>query len=82
MLTIHNLAFQGHFPASLFPRLGLPDRLFSVDGLEFWGGVNYLKGGLQYADRLDHGVADLRAGDHHAGARRRIGWRAAPAPRC
>ena len=52
ILTIHNLAFQGLFPASLFPMLGLPASIFSVDGLEFWGNVNYLKGGLMFADRL------------------------------
>jgi starch synthase len=52
VLTIHNLAFQGMFPASLFPRLGLPQAAFSVDGLEFYGIVNYLKAGLVYADRL------------------------------
>ena len=52
LLTIHNLAFQGLFPASLFPQLGLPASLYSVDGLEFWGNVSYLKGGLSFADRL------------------------------
>ncbi|MBS0640181.1 MAG: glycogen synthase GlgA [Proteobacteria bacterium] len=52
VLTIHNLAFQGHFPGSLFPRLGLPPGLFSRDGLEYWGDVSYLKGGLLFADRL------------------------------
>jgi starch synthase len=52
VLTVHNLAFQGRFPASLFPRLGLPDAAFGIDGLEYYGDVNFLKGGLSYADRL------------------------------
>jgi starch synthase len=52
VLTIHNLAFQGRYPASLFPRLGLPDAAFGVDGLEYYGDVNFLKGGLTSADRL------------------------------
>ncbi len=52
VLTIHNLAFQGMFPASLFPRLGLPDAAFRVDGLEFYNLVGFLKAGLVYADRL------------------------------
>ncbi len=52
VLTIHNLAFQGMFPASLFPRLGLPASIFSINGLEFYGLVNFLKGGLVFADRL------------------------------
>jgi starch synthase len=52
LLTMHNLAFQGRYPASLFPRLGLPDTAFGLDGLEFHGDVNFLKGGLASADRL------------------------------
>jgi starch synthase len=50
--TIHNLGYQGLFPADIFPRLGLPDRLFHFDGLEFYGQVNFMKAGLFYADRL------------------------------
>jgi starch synthase len=52
VLTVHNLAFQGRYRASLFPRLGLPASAFTLDGLEFHGDVNFLKGGLAYADRL------------------------------
>ncbi|HEX3574405.1 MAG TPA: glycogen synthase GlgA [Rhodopila sp.] len=52
VLTVHNLAFQGRYPASLFPRLGLPDAAFGLDGLEYHGDVNFLKGGLSSADRL------------------------------
>ena len=52
VLTVHNLAFQGRYPASLFPRLGLPDSAFALDGLEYHGDVNFLKGGLSYADRI------------------------------
>jgi starch synthase len=52
VLTVHNLAFQGRYRASLFPRLGLPDMAFSLNGLEYHGDVSFLKGGLSYADRL------------------------------
>ncbi|HVY13581.1 MAG TPA: glycogen synthase GlgA [Rhodopila sp.] len=52
VLTVHNLAFQGRYPAALFPRLGLPDPLFHLDGMEFHGDLNFLKGGLLFADRL------------------------------
>lgn len=52
LLTVHNLAFQGRYPASLFPRLGLPGSAFELDGLEYHGDVNFLKGGLASADRL------------------------------
>ena len=52
MLTIHNLAFQGIFPPTQFHTLRLPPESFSVDGLEYWGRISFLKGGLRYADRL------------------------------
>jgi starch synthase len=52
VMTVHNLAFQGRYRGNLFPRLGLPDSAFSLDGLEYHGDVNFLKGGLSYADRL------------------------------
>jgi starch synthase len=52
VMTIHNLAFQGSFPAEIFPNLGLPLQAFSIDGVEFYGGVGFLKAGLQLADRI------------------------------
>lgn len=52
VVTIHNLAFQGRFDAGIFPQLGLPDAAFSVDGVEYYGGVGFLKAGLQYADAI------------------------------
>ena len=52
VLTVHNLAFQGRFDASIFPQLGLPASAFSVDGVEYYGGVGFLKAGLQYADAI------------------------------
>ena len=53
VLTIHNLAYQGHFDYAQWPKLGLPASLFSVDGFEFYGKINVLKAGLLYADRLN-----------------------------
>jgi len=52
VFTIHNLAFQGLFPAETLPILGLPADSFHPDGLEFWGKVGFLKAGLHYSDRL------------------------------
>ena len=52
VFTIHNIAYQGMFPYSAMRRIGLPDQLFTIDGLEFFGGVNYLKGGIEFADYL------------------------------
>lgn len=50
--TIHNLAFQGVFPADRLASLGLPATSFTVDGLEYWGRISFLKAGLVYADRI------------------------------
>ena len=50
LITIHNLAFQGHFPVSVFWELGLPDEALSVDGVEYYGGVGFLKAGLLFSD--------------------------------
>jgi len=52
VFTIHNIAYQGLFPASVFARLNLPDELFSIDGLEYYGQVNFMKGGILFADRV------------------------------
>lgn len=52
VLTIHNVVYQGLFPSAVMRQIGLPDRLFTIDGLEFFGGVNYLKGGIEFADYL------------------------------
>lgn len=52
LFTVHNLAFQGAFPAALFRQLGLPDAAFALAGVEFYGGVGFLKAGLWYADAI------------------------------
>ncbi|WP_353229481.1 glycogen synthase GlgA [Novosphingobium sp.] len=49
VMTIHNMAFQGFFPASLFAQLGLPDAAWSINGVEYHGGVGFLKAGLDSA---------------------------------
>ncbi len=49
ILTVHNLAFQGQFGAAIFPQLGLPPRAMALDGVEYYGGVGYLKAGIQSA---------------------------------
>lgn len=52
VFTVHNLAFQGYFPAAIFPALRLPHYSFAVDGVEYFGGVGYLKAGLQFASAI------------------------------
>jgi starch synthase len=52
VFTIHNLAYGGFFPAALFADLALPPSFFSINGVEFYGGLSFMKAGLFYADRL------------------------------
>jgi starch synthase len=52
VLTIHNLAFQGHYPAAIFGGLELPPQAFALDGVEYFGGVGYLKAGLASATAI------------------------------
>ena len=52
VMTVHNLAFQGQFPAEIFPALGLPPQAFAIDGVEYYGGIGFLKAGLQLSDRI------------------------------
>ena len=52
LMTIHNMAFQGFYPADVFPLLGLPDTAWSMDGVEYHGGVGFLKAGLEAASAI------------------------------
>jgi starch synthase len=52
VFTIHNLGYQGLFPPTALADLGLPNRLFRPDALEFFGQINFLKGGLVFSDFL------------------------------
>jgi starch synthase len=50
VFTIHNLGYQGLFPASTLAQISLRAELFTINGLEFWGRVNLLKGGIVFSD--------------------------------
>ncbi|MCJ8521325.1 starch synthase [Pseudorhizobium tarimense] len=49
LMTIHNIAFQGRFGVDIFPHLDLPPDAYSIEGIEYWGGIGYLKAGVQAA---------------------------------
>lgn len=49
VMTIHNMAFQGHFPGPVFAQLGLPAEAWAMNGVEYHGGVGFLKAGLESA---------------------------------
>jgi starch synthase len=52
VLTIHHVADQGSFWGLDFNLTNLPERLFTLQGVEFFGRLNFLKGGILYADRI------------------------------
>ncbi len=53
VLTVHNIGYQGLFPKEEFPKLGLDWSLFNMEGLEYYGKINILKGGLEYSDIIN-----------------------------
>ncbi|HVS75059.1 MAG TPA: glycogen synthase GlgA [Candidatus Acidoferrales bacterium] len=52
VFTVHNIGYQGVFPRDVLARAGIPANLFHPGGIEFFGSVNLLKGGLVYSDYL------------------------------
>ena len=52
VFTVHNLAFQGFCGAEMLPVLGFPPESFTVEALEFYGGISPLKAGLRLATRI------------------------------
>ncbi|MGH9613438.1 MAG: glycogen synthase GlgA [Bryobacteraceae bacterium] len=52
LFTIHNLGYQGIFPATLLPEMGLDPKVFRPDQMEFFGRINLLKGGIYFSDAV------------------------------
>ena len=52
VMTIHNLAHQGVFPAHLISELRLPASAFDIEGVEYYGQIGFLKAGIYFADRI------------------------------
>ncbi len=52
IFTIHNMAYQGLFEKEVMTSLGIPGELFSMDGIEFYGRINFMKGGIIYSDAI------------------------------
>ena len=48
LLTIHNLGYQGLFRPESLAALGLPEDLSDPAAMEFWGNINFLKGGIVF----------------------------------
>lgn len=52
VFTIHNLAHQGLFDPSYSAALGLPSEAFSIDSMEFYGQLSFLKAGIVYSSHI------------------------------
>ena len=52
IFTIHNLAYQGLFPPQTLHEVGLDSALWQSDGVEFYGQLSFIKGGLVFADHI------------------------------
>jgi len=52
VLTIHHVANQGSFWGLDFALTNLPERFFTLRGVEFFGRLNFLKGGILYANKI------------------------------
>ena len=52
VFTIHNMGYHGQFTKDVLDRAGIPQGVFHTGGIEFFGKVNLLKGGLVYSDYL------------------------------
>jgi starch synthase len=52
VFTVHNMGYHGQFGRDVLERAGIPPGVFHPGGMEFYGKVNFLKGGLVYSDYL------------------------------
>jgi starch synthase len=52
VFTIHNMGYHGLFPRDILEELDLPERLFDIKAMEFFGKVNFLKAALVFSDYL------------------------------
>jgi starch synthase len=50
VLSVHNPGYQGHFPPETVPDVGLPWAIYNWRQLEWYGKMNFLKGGLGFTD--------------------------------
>ncbi|PWU04494.1 MAG: glycogen synthase GlgA [Terriglobia bacterium] len=53
LFTIHNLGYQGLFPRTALAEAAVDPAVYRPDGIEFFGRVSYIKGGISYADALN-----------------------------
>ena len=52
VMTVHNMGYQGKFPQEMLSQFDLPAEAFTIEGVEYYGGIGFLKAGLRLADRI------------------------------
>ncbi len=52
VFTIHNLAYQGIYNKDILDECGIDKSYFNINGIEFYGKVNYMKAGIVFSDRI------------------------------
>jgi starch synthase len=62
VLSVHNPGYQGHFPPETMPDVGLPWEIYNWHQLEWYGKMNFLKGGLVFTDFVTT-VSPTQAGE-------------------
>lgn len=50
LFTIHNMAYAGYFPKSLFDSMWMPLQWWTAEGVEYYGQMSMLKAGIMYSD--------------------------------
>lgn len=50
IFTIHNMAYAGYFPKSLFDSMWMPLQWWTAEGVEYYGQISMLKAGIMYSD--------------------------------
>lgn len=53
LFTIHNIAYQGHFPYSAYEKAGFHPVDYTPDKFEYYGGISFLKSGIVFADNVN-----------------------------
>ena len=53
VFTVHNLQYQGNFPKETLKLLGIPERYFAPEEVEFFGTFSFMKAGLMFADIIN-----------------------------
>jgi len=63
VFTIHNMGYQGLFPAEILPLLMLPWDLFTISKMEFFGQVEFPERRAGVLRLRDHGEQEVQPGD-------------------